>query len=235
MTRPEEDDDFAFEPIPGLPERLPAGEAMLWQGSPAWWTLALTAFHVRKVWAYVALLLTFRFATAEGEAATAAALLTETMRLGLVAALATAILSGLAFLYARGTIYTLTTKRVVIRSGLALPVTLNLPLALIGTAAVQHGPGQGGSIALDVLRPNRIAYAALWPNVRPWRINHPQPMLRALADVETPSRLLARSLFESLDAGASLASAKPARLGGATPIGAASAGDGLPAGHQMAV
>ncbi len=27
-------DDFAFDPLPGLPEALPAGENILWQGRP---------------------------------------------------------------------------------------------------------------------------------------------------------------------------------------------------------
>jgi hypothetical protein len=29
-------DDFAGEPIPGLPADLPEGEKLLWQGSPGW-------------------------------------------------------------------------------------------------------------------------------------------------------------------------------------------------------
>jgi len=42
-------DDFAFDPVKGLPEHLPQGEVMLWQGSPHWQSLALRAFHIRKV------------------------------------------------------------------------------------------------------------------------------------------------------------------------------------------
>lgn len=190
----EDHDDFAFEPIPGLPERLPAGETLLWQGSPHWWGLAVSAFHVREIAVYFVLVMAWQAGSAQGADAAAASLLGEMLRLGAIAMVALGILCGLAFLYARGTVYTLTTKRLVIRSGLALPVTLNLPLALIETAAVKHGRGKGGSIALRIERPNRIAYAALWPNVRPWRLNHPEPLLRALRDVETPARLLARAL-----------------------------------------
>jgi len=29
-------DDFAGEPVRGLPEKLPAGERILWQGMPDW-------------------------------------------------------------------------------------------------------------------------------------------------------------------------------------------------------
>ena len=42
-------DDYAGEPIPGLPADLPEGERLLWQGSPAWMSLAVRAFHIRKV------------------------------------------------------------------------------------------------------------------------------------------------------------------------------------------
>ena len=34
MTR--HHDDFAFEPVRGLPAVLPPGERMLWQGAPRW-------------------------------------------------------------------------------------------------------------------------------------------------------------------------------------------------------
>ena len=35
------------EPLKGLPEALPAGEQVLWQGAPAWRGLALDAYRVR--------------------------------------------------------------------------------------------------------------------------------------------------------------------------------------------
>ena len=47
-------DDFASEPVPGLPERPPAGERILWQGAPDRRTLARTAYHTRLVAAYFA-------------------------------------------------------------------------------------------------------------------------------------------------------------------------------------
>ena len=51
----------------GLPERLPEGETLLWQGRPSWRQLALRAFHVREIAIYFALLLAWRhFARAPG-------------------------------------------------------------------------------------------------------------------------------------------------------------------------
>ena len=37
-------DDFATEPVPGLPGHLPPGEVVLWQGRPDAWRLAREAF-----------------------------------------------------------------------------------------------------------------------------------------------------------------------------------------------
>lgn len=186
----EDHDDFAFEPVPGLPELLPEGEKLLWQGSPQWRSLAVSAFHVRKVAVYFGLLLAWQLASAWREGSSTLDLMVLSAWTVALGTGAVAILCALAFFYARGTIYTLTTKRIVIRSGLALPVTLNLPLALIDTASI----GGAGNIALAVSKPNRIAWLVLWPNVKPWTFNNPQPLLRALEDAGAVASMLARAL-----------------------------------------
>ena len=40
----ENHDDFAFEPVRGLPAELPRGERLIWQGAPDWRLLAIQAF-----------------------------------------------------------------------------------------------------------------------------------------------------------------------------------------------
>ena len=49
--------EHELEAAPGLPEPLPAGERVLWQGKPDWKRLANEAFHVRQVAVYFALML----------------------------------------------------------------------------------------------------------------------------------------------------------------------------------
>ena len=154
----EDHDDFAFEPVPGLPEKLPRGETMIWQGSPEWRALAISAFRIRPVGAYFGLLLAWELASAWRSGASVSDMLAlSTWIVGLSAA-AIGILCGLAYFYARGTIYTLTTKRIVIRTGLALPITLNLPLSLIDTAAVGASTLGTKGITLAVAKPNRVAW-----------------------------------------------------------------------------
>jgi hypothetical protein len=219
----EDHDDFAFEPIPGLPEQLPRGETLLWQGSPQWRALAISAFHVRKVAAYFCIILAWQAASAYSDGEAATTILLSALRLAGIGMIAIGILCALAFLYARGTIYTLTSKRIVIRSGLALPVTLNLPLAMIETAALTKQSGSVGSIAMTVAKPNRVAFLVLWPNARPGYLTNPQPMLRCLDDAGHLAGLLAKALQE--DGGAAgrmpARTAKPADASGApVPSGA---------------
>ena len=45
-------DDFAREPIRGLPETPPPGEIILWQGAPNWFMLAREALNVTWVAGY---------------------------------------------------------------------------------------------------------------------------------------------------------------------------------------
>lgn len=197
----EDHDDYAFEPIPGLPEKLPQGEALLWQGSPEWRALAVSAFHVRKVAVYFALLLGWELVLAWRAGAGLPAMLSLSAWIVALSAGAVGILCLLAYFYARGTIYTLTSKRIVIRSGIALPVTLNLPLSLVETANVARQFGGTGSIALTVTRPNRVAFLVLWPNARPWHFADPQPTLRCLEDADAVAPMLAKAL--EADAGPS--------------------------------
>ena len=52
--------EHEWEAAPGLPEALPAGEKILWQGCPNWAALAVHAFHVRKVSFYFALMMAWQ-------------------------------------------------------------------------------------------------------------------------------------------------------------------------------
>lgn len=211
----EDHDDFAFEPVPGLPEKLPRGETMIWQGSPQWQALAISAFRIRPVGAYFALLLAWELAGAWRGGASASDMLALSTWIAGLGAVAIGILCVLAYYYARGTIYTLTSKRIIIRSGLALPITLNLPLSLIDTAAVGASTLGTKGITLAVAKPNRIAWLVLWPNVRPWTFTNPQPMLRCLTDAAEVSAILGKAL--EADAGSALATGARAPAAANTP------------------
>lgn len=179
-----------FEPVPGLPEPLPLGERMLWQGAPDTRLLALRVFHVRKVAAYFAVVggLQIASALADGEGLREA--LGGLALLVSVAVLAMGLLVLLAHLSARSTLYTLTDRRVVMRVGIVLTMTFNLPFTRIACAGLRLHRDGSGDLPLE-LREASIGYAHLWPHARPWRLAKPEPMLRCVPDALRVGRLLA--------------------------------------------
>jgi len=60
-------DDFNFEPIRGLPEKLPEGEYILWQGAPKPAALAREALGLRWVAGYFALLTIWRIGASSAD------------------------------------------------------------------------------------------------------------------------------------------------------------------------
>jgi Bacterial PH domain len=176
--------EYDNEPIPGLPGFLPKGEEILWQGSPNWKRLAISALHVRKVAAYFALLAGFGAIQGSWTGALV------TVGVGLVGIV---ILALIAWGTAKTTMYTLTNRRIVMRIGIALPKCINLPLSVIGSADLAlHGDGTG-DIPLSLNAPQKLGYIQLWPSARAWELATPQPMLRAIPDAQSVATMLARA------------------------------------------
>jgi hypothetical protein len=99
-----------------------------------------------------------------------------------------------AWLSGRTTIYTMTDKRVVIRSGVALPKMHNLPYSQLESANLRLYDDGSGDIALALPSSDRVAYLMLWPHVRPWRFNRAEPMLRGVAKAGQVAQILARAI-----------------------------------------
>jgi hypothetical protein len=186
--------DFEFEPQPGLPAPLPAGESLLWQGSPHWQSLAVRAYHVRKVVLYFAGLTLWRIGVGIHDHHAAYDILVSSAFLVTLGAIAAGVLSLLAYLNARSTIYSITTRRVLLRHGVAVPLTMNVPFDAIEAADVSHFRDGTGDISLTVPAAQRIGYLISWPHVRPGRITRPSPSLRGLADLSHAAALLAGAL-----------------------------------------
>jgi hypothetical protein len=190
------------EPLRGLPAALPAGERILWQGSPDKVALALDAYRVRALSVYFLVIIAARFAylTASGVGFTEA--LAACIGPAAFSLLCLALLGGVAALAARGTVYTITTRRVVIRQGIALSSSLNLPFAALKSADLRLRSLGTGDITLTPMPGERVSYLWLWPHVRAWRFAQPQPALRNLADPEAAAALLGEAF-------ASVAGARP--------------------------
>ncbi len=175
-----------LEPIRGLPGDLPEGEHIVWQGSPDWKRLGRDAFKTFWIAGYFAALLVW--AALDGG--------TTGMAMTLImAALGLGLLYGLAWGTARSTVYTITSRRVVLRYGMALPKCINLPISAIASAGLRRNADRTGDIPLALSQAHKLGYAVFWPHVRPWKLRDPEPMLRSIADVETVAGLLTDALM----------------------------------------
>jgi hypothetical protein len=107
---------------------------------------------------------------------------------------AIAVLGGLAWLFRRAACYTITSKRVLFQFGVALPMTMNIPLGKIASAALKSYRDGSGDIPLGLTDRDRVSYVLLWPHIRPWRLRMPEPMLRALPDAAMAAAKLSEAL-----------------------------------------
>lgn len=187
--------EHEFEAAPGLPEALPQGERLLWQGAPNWRTLANEVLHVRALSIYFAVLLAWRAGNVLYDGGTVAQAGLSVAILAPVALLALGLLTLVAWLMARTTIYTITDRRVVMRIGIVLNVTFNIPHRMIEAASLRPGTQGVGDIALTLLPTERIAYGHLWPHARPWKLKRTEPMLRALPDAKRVGQLLTNAIM----------------------------------------
>lgn len=184
-------DDFAFEPIPGLPAQPPRGETILWQGRPAAFALAREAYKVNWIAGYFALIVLWRgsMGWTDGGLPMALAYGIPYAAMGIVTYLL--LLVG-AFWQSRATVYTITTARVVMRIGAALSVTLNLPFKQIETASLDQRRSGTGTIAMQIAKPNRISKLVCWPHIRPWKWRG-EPALRCIPDAARVARILSEA------------------------------------------
>jgi hypothetical protein len=183
----------------GLPGRLPEGERILWQGSPDWRVMVRRVFHLRALAAYFGILLAYFAVNSFGRGTPLAEVAHDTAELAALALVPMAVLA----LYAWGTgyvtTYTITNRRVAIKMGIALPMTMNLPFVRIDGANFRPARDGSGDVALQLAAGERVAYFMLWPHARPWRMAKAEPMLRAVPEAAQVAQILARALAASAD------------------------------------
>ncbi len=186
--------EHGFEPVRGLPERLPPGETLVWQGAPDWRAFARHAIHLHWVAAYFLVLAAWRAGIMLADGSSAAEAAIGALWLVLLGIVPVALLALYALLVARTSVYTLTSKRLVLRVGVALPFTVNLPFSAIESAGLRVNSDGSGDITLGLAKPHRVAWLMIWPHTRPWRLRDPEPMLRALPEAASVAQMLSRAL-----------------------------------------
>ncbi|MEM1029576.1 MAG: photosynthetic complex putative assembly protein PuhB [Myxococcota bacterium] len=185
MSETNEGDDA----VEGLPEALPEGEEIIWQGRPQWRVLARRIFKLRWLVVYFGVFAALRTAMAILEAeGTLGAI--EVARMVALSLLGLGMLAGIAYLQARTTMYTITTHRVVMQVGVAIPITWNLPFSSLAAADLNARSDRDGDIVLQLAGEERIGWIFLWPHVQPGHIARARPMLRGLARPREVASLL---------------------------------------------
>lgn len=185
-------DDFKFEPVRGLPEALPADEHILWQGAPNPLRLAKDAWALNWVLGYFALLACARVIMAAPDMSLTAAM-AQGVPFLLGGAVVALIILGMATVQARSTVYTLTNKRVAMRIGAALTMTLNLPYVCIGNAQAAVRASGFGTLTFELIGETRLSYLMTWPHVRPWHMRRTQAALRSIPEAARVAAIFAEA------------------------------------------
>jgi len=206
--------EHEFEAALGLPEPLPPGEHVLWQGAPDWRAVGRRCFHARKLVLYFGVILGVRAVTVLSQGGTTGDALIAALWLAPVALAAIAMALLMGWMTARTTVYTITDRRVVMRIGIVLSLTFNLPFRHIEGAGLRKSADGIGDIPLKLAGEDHIAYVHLWPHARPWRFARTEPMLRCVPDATQVAGILSEAWARANEIEVPMASV-PARL--ATP------------------
>lgn len=181
-------DDFQFEPLRGLPEHLPKGEEILWQGRPSAWAFARDGLLLYWLAVYFLFLIFWRVMASFDQGW--GLIIQSTLPLFIFACGTLSLFYLIALILCKTTVYTITTRRVVIRKGAALSFSLNLPFSRLRTAHLKERSDGTGNLALEMKDDLHLSYLTLWPHIRPWMMKTPQPTLRSIPDVVTVGEVL---------------------------------------------
>ena len=182
--------EHEFEPELGLPEKLPEGEKVLWQGSPDLKTLLLKVFHMKGLVLYFGLLLAYRVISGVLDSDPLYPMLLSILQIIIFSSLGLGLIGLLGYLMASTAVYTITNKRVVMRIGIVLNMTFNFPLKQIESADCGLAKDGCGDIYMKLNKGTKIAIFHLWPHSRPTKWAVPQPSLRCIKNCAEVAQIL---------------------------------------------
>lgn len=189
--------EYESEPVRGLPQVPPDDESVLWQGSPYGPSVARRTLHGGLIAAYFGLLAASVVASALMNGSTLGEAILGSLHFVVFGAAALALVGLIGWLIQKTTVYTITTRRIVMRIGIALPITLNVPFAKIASADVKLHDNGTGDISLLPAEVMPLTYFHLWPHVRGLTLKQPQPALRCVANARAVSELLVNAMVNA--------------------------------------
>ncbi len=194
MTLFHDEEHGPSEPVRGMPDQLPEGETVLWQGRPSAIALAFNAFRLRWVIGYFVVMTVYRLANLSANGAEPAQLTNAVTSSVLFAAVAIGLIFGLAYAMSRAAIFTITNHRVVLRYGAAIRKYVNVPFSKMASAQLKRKSARVGDISFQLIGPGQPPYLHLWPFARPFKYSKAQPMMRGIKEPDRVAELLARAV-----------------------------------------
>ena len=188
--QPYESAEHEFEAALGLPEPLPAGETILWQGAPNWVAMAKHVFRLQWLSLYFAVIVIWQIISVAGSEGGLTAGWSSVALAFALAVIGLILVGLMAYWSATEALYTLTNRRIVMRVGIVLTVTFNLPYKTLGSAGLKLYKDGTGDIPMQIATEDKIAYFHLWPHARPWRLAKPEPMMRCIPEAQQVAKLL---------------------------------------------
>ena len=214
--------EYVDEPVEGLPDYLPEGETMVWQGRPTVAAMARRVFFIPHLALYFGLLIAGHTVYRLMEGVSAAQVMGTFVWQAGLAATVLVLLAWLARSYAASVMYTLTSERLVIRSGVALPMMVNIPIEQITAADMRVYRDGTGDIVLTPVADRKLHWVLLWPNVSAWYSRPIRPLLRGLAEPHRAADAFAAVASQHYQVTAGEQVAVPVRVhtgGAAVPVG----------------
>jgi hypothetical protein len=189
--------EYEFEAALGLPEPLPQDEMILWQGAPNWISMAKHVFRLQWLSLYFAVIVIWQAISVSSSEGGLAAGWSSVALAFFLAAIGLVLVGLLAYWSATTTMYTLTNRRIVMRVGIVLTVTFNLPYKTLGSADLKLYKDGTGDIPMQIATEDKIAFFHLWPHVRPWRLATPEPMMRCVPNAKVVAAILTEAWMAS--------------------------------------
>lgn len=188
--------EHEIEPVSGLPENLPQGETILWQGRPS--ARLFSRHYLKKHWiaGYFLLLTIWSVAGGLYDGRPVLGIAFSVAVLCALGAIVISMIEFYAWAVEKTTVYTITNHRIVIRFGVAFSMTLNLPFKQISTVSKGDLRGKAGHLAIKLLRGHRMSWLVQWPHVRAWRFSEPEPSLVCLPDAQKAAEILAVAITQ---------------------------------------
>ena len=180
--------------LPEGTQLLAPDESVLWQGRPTVSGMARRFLHLRAITGYFGVLAAWNLLSAHADGMRARDAMVASFWVIIPAVGAAALILAVAWVLSATTHYMLTSKRLIMQIGVALPIALSVPLRSIGSADLRLYPDGTGDITLSFGGDDRLAYLLLWPHARPWRYKKAEPMMRTVRNAREVAALLARAL-----------------------------------------